>query len=72
MGEDNPKRPKLKKFIERPDRTLILDSSYVDQDAWDDDPEPPQDNVPVMYLLENNSCPKACQTEYQYNFTRNI
>uniref|UniRef100_A0A5B7C9M2 AAA+ ATPase domain-containing protein n=1 Tax=Davidia involucrata TaxID=16924 RepID=A0A5B7C9M2_DAVIN len=40
-----PKGLKLKKFIEGPDGTLIHDSSYVGEDAWDDDPEPPQDNV---------------------------
>lgn len=40
-----PKGLKLKKFIEGPDGTLIHDSSYVGEDAWDDDPESPQDNV---------------------------
>lgn len=35
----------MKKFIERPDGTLIHDSSYVGEDAWDDDPEVPQENV---------------------------
>ncbi|WKA13432.1 hypothetical protein VitviT2T_030730 [Vitis vinifera] len=39
-----PKGLKMKKFIERPDGTLIHDSSYVGEDAWSDDPEP-QDNV---------------------------
>ncbi|KAK2654349.1 hypothetical protein Ddye_014205 [Dipteronia dyeriana] len=40
-----PKGLKLKKFIEGPDGTLIHDSSYVGEDAWVDDPEPPQDSV---------------------------
>ena len=40
-----PKGLKLKKFIEGPDGTLIHDSSYVGEDAWDDDPEPAQDDV---------------------------
>ncbi|XP_059661736.1 ATP-dependent zinc metalloprotease FTSH 12, chloroplastic [Cornus florida] len=40
-----PKGLKLKKFIKGPDGTLIHDSSYVGEDAWVEDPEPPQDNV---------------------------
>lgn len=40
-----PKGLKMKKFIEGPDGTLVHDSSYVGEDAWDDDPKPPQDNV---------------------------
>ncbi|KAL3503755.1 hypothetical protein ACH5RR_038204 [Cinchona calisaya] len=39
-----PKGLKLKKFIEGPDGTLIHDSSYVGEDAWDDD-DRPKDNV---------------------------
>lgn len=39
-----PKGLKLKKFIERPDGTLIHDSSYVGEDAWDDN-DHPQDSV---------------------------
>lgn len=35
----------MKKFIERPDGTLVHDSSYVGEDAWIDDPELPQDHV---------------------------
>lgn len=34
----------MKKFVERPDGTLVHDSAYVGEDAWIDDPEP-QDNV---------------------------
>ncbi|CAL5392167.1 unnamed protein product [Camellia sinensis] len=40
-----PKGLKLKKFIEGPHGTLIHDSSYAGEDAWDDDPESPQDNL---------------------------
>ena len=40
-----PKGLKMKKFIEGHDGTLIHDSSYVGEDAWDDDREPPLDNV---------------------------
>ncbi|XP_043688912.1 ATP-dependent zinc metalloprotease FTSH 12, chloroplastic isoform X2 [Telopea speciosissima] len=40
-----PKGLKMKKFIEGPDGVLIHDSSYVGEDAWDDDPEPPEKNV---------------------------
>ena len=47
-----PKGLKLKKFIEGPDGTLIHDSSYVGEDAWDDDPEPPQDDV--REIIEND------------------
>ncbi|XP_042519393.1 ATP-dependent zinc metalloprotease FTSH 12, chloroplastic isoform X2 [Macadamia integrifolia] len=40
-----PKGLKMKKFTEGPDGVLIHDSSYVGEDAWDDDPEPPERNV---------------------------
>ncbi|KDP25069.1 hypothetical protein JCGZ_22604 [Jatropha curcas] len=40
-----PKGLKMKKFVEGPDGTLIRDTSYVGEDAWDDDPVPPQENV---------------------------
>lgn len=40
-----PKGLKMKKFVEGPDGTLVHDSSYVGEDAWDDDPQPPQENV---------------------------
>lgn len=40
-----PKGLKMKKFIEGPDGTLIQDTSYVGEDAWEDDPEPPQENM---------------------------
>lgn len=40
-----PKGLKMKKFIEGPNGTLIHDSSYVGEDAWDDDPKSPQDTV---------------------------
>lgn len=35
----------MKKFIEGPDGTLIQDTSYVGEDAWEDDQEPPQENM---------------------------
>ncbi|KAK0598789.1 hypothetical protein LWI29_038027 [Acer saccharum] len=47
-----PKGLKLKKFIEGPDGTLIHNSSYVGEDAWVDDPEPPQDSV--KQVIDNN------------------
>ena len=40
-----PKGLKMKKFVEGPDGTLVHDSSCVGEDAWDDDPQLPQDNV---------------------------
>ena len=40
-----PKGLKMKKFIEGPDGTHVHDSSYVGEDAWDDDLERPQDSV---------------------------
>lgn len=40
-----PKGLKIKKFIEGTDGTLVQDSSYVGEDAWDDDSELIQDNV---------------------------
>lgn len=40
-----PKGLKIKKFIEGTDGTLVQDSSYVGEDAWDDDSELLQDNV---------------------------
>lgn len=43
----------MKKLIERPDGTLVHDSSYVGEDAWVDDPEPPFKNV--KQVIESNS-----------------
>lgn len=34
-----PKGLKMKKFIEGPEGTLIRDTSYVGENAWDDDDE---------------------------------
>ncbi|KAL6987571.1 hypothetical protein U1Q18_013316 [Sarracenia purpurea var. burkii] len=48
-----PRGLKLKKLIESPDGTLIHDDSYVGEDAWDDDPELPQDNV--RGIIENDA-----------------
>ena len=39
-----PKGLKMKKFIDGPDGTTVRDSSYVGEDAWDDDSKP-QENV---------------------------
>ncbi|PON74433.1 AAA-type ATPase [Parasponia andersonii] len=39
-----PKGLKMKKFIERPDGTIVHDSSYVGEDAWDADSKP-QENL---------------------------
>ncbi|KAG6687214.1 hypothetical protein I3843_11G059100 [Carya illinoinensis] len=47
-----PKGLKMKKFIEGPNGTLIHDSSYVGEDAWDDDPKSPQDNV--KQIIDSN------------------
>ncbi|CAO2826024.1 unnamed protein product [Amaranthus hypochondriacus] len=40
-----PKGLKMKKFVEGPNGTLIHDSSYVGEDAWDDDTERPLENM---------------------------
>ncbi|KAJ9164490.1 hypothetical protein P3X46_024062 [Hevea brasiliensis] len=40
-----PKGLKVKKFVEGPDGTLVQDTAYVGEDAWDDDPLPPQESV---------------------------
>jgi len=34
-----PKGLKMKKLIERPDGTLVQDTSYVGEDAWEEDGE---------------------------------
>uniref|UniRef100_A0A2P2L764 ATP-dependent zinc metalloprotease FTSH 12ic n=1 Tax=Rhizophora mucronata TaxID=61149 RepID=A0A2P2L764_RHIMU len=47
-----PKGLKMKKFVEQPDGTSIHDTSYVGEDAWDDDREPPQENV--KQIIANN------------------
>ncbi|XP_048425689.1 ATP-dependent zinc metalloprotease FTSH 12, chloroplastic isoform X1 [Pyrus x bretschneideri] len=47
-----PKGLKMKKFVEGPDGTLVHDSSYVGEDAWDDDPQPPQENV--KQIIDSN------------------
>ncbi|CAL1391310.1 unnamed protein product [Linum trigynum] len=46
-----PKGLKMKKFVQSPDRTLIRDTSYVGEDAWDDDAMTPQENV--KQIIEN-------------------
>ncbi|CAI9787839.1 unnamed protein product [Fraxinus pennsylvanica] len=40
-----PKGLKLKKFIESPDGTLVHDSSFVGEDAWEDDTDRSLENV---------------------------
>ncbi|KAJ6720747.1 ATP-DEPENDENT ZINC METALLOPROTEASE FTSH 12 CHLOROPLASTIC [Salix viminalis] len=40
-----PKGLKMKKFIEGLDGTLIQDTSYVGEDAWEDDQDSPQENM---------------------------
>uniref|UniRef100_A0A7N0TFN8 AAA+ ATPase domain-containing protein n=1 Tax=Kalanchoe fedtschenkoi TaxID=63787 RepID=A0A7N0TFN8_KALFE len=40
-----PKGLKMKKFIEGPNGSVVRDISYVGEDAWDDDPEPPQEKM---------------------------
>ncbi|GAV73495.1 AAA domain-containing protein/Peptidase_M41 domain-containing protein [Cephalotus follicularis] len=40
-----PKGLKMKKFIRGPSGSVIHDNSYVGEDAWDDDPEPAEDNL---------------------------
>ncbi|XP_021299489.1 ATP-dependent zinc metalloprotease FTSH 12, chloroplastic [Herrania umbratica] len=48
-----PKGLKLKKFIEGPNGMLIHDSSYVGENAWDDDPEPSKENV--KQIIDNDA-----------------
>lgn len=40
-----PKGLKLKKFVEGPDGTLIHDSSFVGENAWEDDGDKTQNSV---------------------------
>jgi cell division protease FtsH len=40
-----PKGLKMKKFIERPDGTLVHDTTYVGEDAWEDDQESSEEHV---------------------------
>ncbi|KAJ4977147.1 hypothetical protein NE237_002253 [Protea cynaroides] len=47
-----PKGLMMKKFIEGPDGVLIHDSSYVGEDAWDDELEPPEKNV--KQIIDND------------------
>lgn len=35
----------MKKFIEGPNGSVVRDVSYVGEDAWDDEPEPPQERM---------------------------
>lgn len=48
-----PKGLKMKKFLEGPDGTIVHDSSYVGEDAWEDDPELPEENV--KQILDRNA-----------------
>lgn len=43
--KNNPKGLKLKKFVEGPDGTLIHDSSFVGENAWEDDGDKTQNTV---------------------------
>lgn len=47
-----PKGLKMKKFVEGPGGTLIHDSSYVGEDAWEDDLENPKKNI--KQILESD------------------
>lgn len=47
-----PKGLKLKKFIEGPNGTLVHDSSYVGEDAWEDNLQPRQENI--QQVIDNN------------------
>ncbi|CAI8584226.1 unnamed protein product [Vicia faba] len=40
-----PKGLKMKKFIERPDGTLVHDTTYVGENAWEDDQESSEEHV---------------------------
>ncbi|XP_074296208.1 ATP-dependent zinc metalloprotease FTSH 12, chloroplastic-like isoform X2 [Silene latifolia] len=40
-----PKGLKMKKFIQGPNGTMIHDTSYVGEDAWNDDTERPLENI---------------------------
>ncbi|KAJ1404696.1 P-loop containing nucleoside triphosphate hydrolase, partial [Sesbania bispinosa] len=40
-----PKGLKMKKLIERPDGTVVHDTTYVGEDAWEDDQEAPEKHV---------------------------
>lgn len=43
--KSTPKGLKLKRFVEGPDGTLIHDSSFVGENAWEDDAEKAQENI---------------------------
>lgn len=49
-----PKGLKLKKFVERQDGTIAQDSSYVGEDAWDDDISTPQINAKEIFEHDVN------------------
>ncbi|CAN0901915.1 ATP-dependent zinc metalloprotease FTSH 12, chloroplastic [Linum grandiflorum] len=48
-----PKGLKMKKFIKGPDGTLIRDTSYVGEDAWEDDAVSPEENL--KQIIEKDS-----------------
>ncbi|KAJ3698854.1 hypothetical protein LUZ61_002559 [Rhynchospora tenuis] len=48
-----PKGLKMKKFVEGPGGTFIEDTSFVGEDAWDDDPESLQQET--IKMIENNT-----------------
>ncbi|CAL9758633.1 unnamed protein product [Musa acuminata subsp. burmannicoides] len=49
-----PKGLKIMKFIEGPSGQLIQDNSYVGEDAWDEDPELPQDTISKIIDSDKN------------------
>ncbi|CAN1263186.1 ATP-dependent zinc metalloprotease FTSH 12, chloroplastic [Linum perenne] len=48
-----PKGLKMKKFIKGPDGTLVRDTSYVGEDAWDDDAVSPEENLKQIIEKDN-------------------
>lgn len=42
----------MRRFIERPDGTLVHDTTYVGEDAWDDDEEAHEERV--KQIIEND------------------
>ncbi|KAH0874443.1 hypothetical protein HID58_071805 [Brassica napus] len=62
-----PKGLKLKRFIEAPDGTLVHDSSYVGENAWDDDLETTEGSL--KKIIDRNA---RIQTEAKKKLSRDL
>ncbi|GAU16903.1 hypothetical protein TSUD_368530 [Trifolium subterraneum] len=62
-----PKGLKMKKFIERPDGTLVHDTTYVGEDAWEEDQDTSEEHV--KQIIEDD---EQLNSEEKKELTKNL